>query len=128
MDPTLHRDCYVEADWYAREVDRVFSTQWFCIGREEEIPEPGDHLVCEVVGESVLVTRSRGGELVSYINLCRHRGSQLTEAVGKPYQTGIGATGRFKGSIQCPYHAWTYSFDGELRAAPFLEESDGLRK
>jgi Rieske 2Fe-2S family protein len=40
----------------------------------------------------------------------------------------LGPTGTFKGSIQCPYHAWTYSFDGRLRAAPFLEESDGLRK
>ena len=128
MEPTLHRDRYVEADWYAREVDRVFSAQWFCVGRQEEIPEPGDHLVCEVAGESVLVTRGRGGELASYVNLCRHRGSQLTDAVGKPSQTGIGASGRFKGSIQCPYHAWTYSFDGELRAAPFLDESDGLRK
>ncbi|HEX6146365.1 MAG TPA: aromatic ring-hydroxylating dioxygenase subunit alpha [Acidimicrobiia bacterium] len=128
MDPTLHRDCYVEADWYAREVDRVFSTQWFCVGRVEEVPEPGDHLVCEVAGESVLVTRDRSGELVSYINLCRHRGSQLTDAVGKPSQTRIGASGRFQGSIQCPYHAWTYSFDGRLRAAPFLDESDGLRK
>ena len=118
----------MEAGWYAQEVDRVFSAQWFCVGRQEEVPEPGDHLVCEVGGESVLVTRSRGGDLASYINLCRHRGSQLTDAVGKPSQTGIGATGRFKGSIQCPYHAWTYSFDGELRAAPFLDESDGLRK
>ena len=39
-------------------MDRVFSAQWFCVGRQEEIPEPGDHLVCEVVGESVLVTRN----------------------------------------------------------------------
>jgi Rieske 2Fe-2S family protein len=57
VEPTLHRDRYVEADWYAQEVDRVFSAQWFCVGRQEEVPEPGDHLVCEVVGESVLVTR-----------------------------------------------------------------------
>jgi Rieske 2Fe-2S family protein len=48
--------------------------------------------------------------------------------VGKPEQSVQGPTGTFKGSIQCPYHAWTYSFDGRLRAAPFFEESDGLRK
>ena len=41
MEPTLHRDRYVEADWYAKEVSRVFERQWFCVGREEEIPEPG---------------------------------------------------------------------------------------
>ncbi|MDP9143940.1 MAG: aromatic ring-hydroxylating dioxygenase subunit alpha [Actinomycetota bacterium] len=128
MEPTLHRDRYVEPDWYAVEVEKVFGRQWFCVGREDEIPDPGDHLVCDVVDESVLVTRTRSGDLAAYINLCRHRGSQLTDAEGKPSQTVLGPTGRFAGSIQCPYHAWTYSFDGRLRAAPFLDESDGLRK
>jgi len=128
VEPTLHRDRYIESEWFDREVDAVFGKQWFCVGRAEELPEPGDHLVCDVVGESVLVTRSRAGDLVAYINLCRHRGSQLTDAVGKPIQTEPGPSGRFAGSIQCPYHAWTYSFDGRLRAAPFLDESDGLRK
>ena len=52
----------------------------------------------------------------------------LDAAEGKPGQAHIGPSGTFKGSIQCPYHAWTYSFDGRLRAAPYLDESDGLRK
>ena len=128
MEPTLHRDRYVEPNWYAREVESVLSRQWFCVGRDEEILEPGAHLVCEVGDESVLVTRTRSGKLAAYINLCRHRGSQLTDAAGKPSQTELGPTGQFKGSIQCPYHGWTYGFDGRLRAAPFLDESDGLRK
>ena len=128
MEPTLHRDRYVEPDWYAGEVEKVFSRQWFCVGREEEVPEPGDHLVCDVVDESVLLTRTRSGDIAAYINLCRHRGSQLTDAIGKPSQVELGPSGRFTGSIQCPYHAWTYSFDGRLRAAPFLDESDGLLK
>ncbi len=127
MEPTLHRDRYVEADWYAREVAGVFERQWFCVGRADEIPEPGDHLVCDVVGESVIVTRTRSGDLSAYVNLCRHRGSQLTGALGKPAQAEPGPTGTFRGAIQCPYHAWTYSFDGRLRAAPFLDEEDGLR-
>jgi Rieske 2Fe-2S family protein len=28
----------------------------------------------------------------------------------------------------CPYHGWTYGLAGELRLAPFLTESDGLRR
>jgi Rieske 2Fe-2S family protein len=128
VEPTLHRDRYVEPSEYAVEVDRVFQRQWFCVGREEEIPVAGDHLVCEVAGESVIVTKARNGDFSAYINLCRHRGSQLTDAAGKPSQGALGPTGSFAGSIQCPYHAWTYSFDGRLRAAPFLDESDGLRK
>ena len=31
-------------------------------------------------------------------------------------------------AIRCPYHAWTYGLDGQLRHAPFLTESDGLRR
>jgi Rieske 2Fe-2S family protein len=52
----------------------------------------------------------------------------LSDSAGKPAQGEIGPSGTFKGAIQCPYHAWTYSFDGRLRAAPFLDEADGLHK
>ena len=45
-----------------------------------------------------------------------------------PVGDGTTASGRFKGSIRCPYHAWTYGLDGRLRNAPFLTESDGLRR
>jgi Rieske 2Fe-2S family protein len=128
MEKTLPREAYHDPDWFERERDHIFESQWFAIGRSEEIPEPGDYLVCDVAGESVIVTRRRDGELSAYINLCRHRGSRLTDASGKPSQKDIGPAGTFKGSIQCPYHAWTYSFDGRLRAAPFLDEEDGLSK
>lgn len=128
MERTLPREAYVGREWFERERQEVFERQWFAVGRVEEIPEPGDHLVCDVVGESVIVTRLRDGGLAAYVNLCRHRGSRLTDAPGKPSQGRIGPAGTFKGSIQCPYHAWTYSFDGRLRAAPFLDETDGLSK
>lgn len=128
MEKTLHRDRYVEPDWFEREHEAVFARQWFCVGREDEIPQAGDHLVCDILGDSILVTRTRKGTLAAYANLCRHRGSQLSDAGGKPWQIDLGPTGTFRGSIQCAYHAWTYSFDGRLRAAPFLDEDDGLRK
>jgi glycine betaine catabolism A len=128
VEPTLPRDAYLNAGWYRREQERVMWDQWFCVGRLEEIPEPGHHLVCDVAGESVLVVRTRHDTVSAHINLCRHRGSLLTDAPGKPGQVEIVASGRFAGSIQCPYHAWTYSFDGRLRAAPYLDETDGLRK
>jgi Rieske 2Fe-2S family protein len=128
VEQTLPRDAYVGQEWFDREVDRVFESQWFAVGRVEEVPGPGDHLVVDVAGESVIVTRLRDGGLSGYFNLCRHRGSRLSNDAGKPSLERIGPSGTFKGSIQCPYHAWTYSFDGLLRAAPFLDEKDGLHK
>ena len=54
--------------------------------------------------------RSRGGEIRAFFNVCRHRGAQLcTEDSGEA-----------KRAFQCPYHAWTYDFDGKLIAAPNL--------
>ena len=38
------------------------------------------------------------------------------------------ATGQFAGSIQCPYHAWTYDLDGKLIGAPHMNEVPHFRK
>ena len=54
-------------------------------------------------------------------------GTAVAPGHGRPATERTGPSGRFKGSIRCPYHAWTYGLDGELRNAPFLTESDGLR-
>ena len=51
-----------------------------------------------------------------FYNVCRHRGSRLLT-------DKEGTTRR----LQCPYHAWSYGFDGTLKNAPHTEELDGLR-
>jgi len=119
LERTLHRDFYLSQDLFALERERIFYREWFCAAREEEIPEPGDYLVRDIAGESVLVVRTRDGGISAHYNVCRHRGSRLVPE---------GSSGRFSGGIRCPYHSWTYTLEGALRTAPFLEESDGLGK
>ena len=136
LQSTLPRDCYLSPDAFAREKERIFCEQWFCVGREEEVPNPGDYLLLDVAGESILLVRSREGALHAHYNVCRHRGSQLVLGVeAKPFRQGpdgakacLGATGTFTSGIKCPYHAWTYNLDGTLRTAPFLEDGDGFRR
>ncbi len=119
LEQTLDRDYYLSDGLFALERERIFFREWCCAGREAELPSPGDYLVCDVAGESVLVVRTRDGGLAAHYNVCRHRGSQLVPGGGR---------GSFSGGIRCPYHSWTYSLEGALRTAPFLEESDGLAK
>ena len=126
MMRTLPRSAYLSEAHYAREADRIFHREWFAIGRQEAVPAPGDYLHVEVAGESVIIVRSRSGALGAFYNVCRHRGSRLVMEDVAPGEAGPG--GRFKGSIRCPYHAWTYGLEGHLRNAPFLTESDGLRR
>jgi Rieske 2Fe-2S family protein len=123
LERTLHRDYYLTDRLFSLERERIFFREWYCAGREEEIAEPGDYLVRDVAGESVLIVRTREGGLAGHYNVCRHRGSQLV-----PEGEASGARGHFSGGIRCPYHSWTYTLEGALRTAPFLEEGEGLAK
>ena len=119
LERTLPRDAYLAPEHFAREKERIFCREWVCVGRAEELAAPGDYVVKDVAGESILIVRTPDGGLRAHYNVCRHRGSQLVPDCG---------TGRFAGGIRCPYHSWTYTLEGELRTAPFLEESDGLAR
>ena len=91
LEPTLSRDHYLTTAAFEREKERVFCTQWFSVGREEEVPNPGDYLLLDVVGESILLVRSRDGTLHAHYNVCRHRGSQLVLGVDpKPLRESAG--------------------------------------
>ena len=125
---TLPRAAYLSAEHFALESEHIFHHEWFMVGRESAIPSPGDYLQVEVAGERVLIVRSRSGALGAFYNVCRHRGSRLVMDDPPDDGDGTAPTGHFKGAIRCPYHAWTYGLDGQLRNAPFLTESDGLRR
>ena len=99
---------YIDPDYYRSELEWFFFEMWIHAGRADEIPEPGDFLVREIAGESVIVVRREGGGLSAYYNVCRHRGTRLTEE----------KSGRFASTIQCPYHAWTYDLKGLSARGP----------
>jgi Rieske 2Fe-2S family protein len=124
---TLPAEAYLAPEWFDAEREAIFFRRWVCVGRDESIPQVGDYLRAEVAGERIVVVRTRRGELRAFYDVCRHRGSRLV--LGAPAdRSSTGPHGRFRGAIVCPYHAWTYGLEGELRAAPFLRESDGLRR
>jgi len=87
-----------------------------CAGRSEQIAEPGSFFLFEVAGESLIVVRHPSGAARALYNVCRHRGTRMCT------QT----EGRFKGAIQCPYHAWTYGLDGSLLVARMMEGTPGF--
>jgi Rieske 2Fe-2S family protein len=108
---TLPRRYYADAGIFAQETERIFLQRWLCVGREDRIPRPGDYFVQEIGGESIIILRDKQNKFRAYYNVCRHRGTRICEE----------HTGRFSETIQCPYHAWTYGIDGNLRAAPSTE-------
>jgi Rieske 2Fe-2S family protein len=114
---TLPARYYVERDCFEREMDRLFARMWVCAGRAEQVEGPGRFFVRELLGERIILTRG-AASINAFYNVCRHRGTRLcTEAEGT-----------FPGSIQCPYHAWTYDLDGRLIGAPQMDEVPHFRR
>ncbi|HEY8795995.1 MAG TPA: aromatic ring-hydroxylating dioxygenase subunit alpha [Gemmatimonadaceae bacterium] len=128
MERTFTREHYLSPELFAREKDRIFMREWFYAGREEDVPMAGSYLVVDIAGESVLVVRTREGALRAYYNVCRHRGCQLVLTGTNSTGCAPEVAGSFGSGIKCPYHAWTYTLDGALRTAPYLDEGTGIRK
>jgi phenylpropionate dioxygenase-like ring-hydroxylating dioxygenase large terminal subunit len=77
--PTLSGADYTSDAVYADEREHVWWGHWVCIGRAEEVPGPGDFLVRDLAGESIIVTRNRDGVLRAFYNVCAHRGTKLLD-------------------------------------------------
>jgi Rieske 2Fe-2S family protein len=115
---TLPAAAYTDPQWFGGEMDRVFARMWLAAGRADALDRPGAFITRDVAGASVLIVRGNDGSIRAFHNVCRHRGTRLC----------VQEHGAFHGSIQCPYHAWTYALDGRLMAAPQMEEVDGFER
>jgi Rieske 2Fe-2S family protein len=129
LEKSLPSHYYTAPEIFEREKNLIFAQDWFCAGREEQLPLPGNSIVLEIAGESVLVVRTMKGELRAHYNVCRHRGARLCATENDTnwdvhLQGGVTSSG----SIRCPYHQWTYNLEGQLLGAPYLKDAEGFRK
>jgi choline monooxygenase len=107
---------YIDPEVLRLERERIFRSAWHYVGHAGRLPEPASYFACETGGMPVVVVRDGTDELRAFLNVCRHRGSELVTGEGR------------RETLQCPYHAWTYGLDGRLRSAPRSEEGclDGV--
>lgn len=89
------------------EKEQVFRTHWQIAGHVSDVPNAGDYLAMDVVGERALIVRGKDGQLRAFHNMCRHRGSRLV----------ADDKGSCKNALVCPFHGWVYNLDGTLRGA-----------
>ena len=106
MPETYPWEWYSDPEILVAERERIFRTAWHYVGHVGSLPEPSSYVACTTGGLPVVVTRDEEGELRAFLNVCRHRGSEVASGSGR------------RSTLQCPYHAWTYGLDGGLRSAP----------
>ena len=103
----LPNRAFTSAEFFRLELDRIFAPSWACLGHASDVARPGDLRPMRLLGVPLLMVRTTGGTVRVFHNVCSHRGNEL---VWEPCRT--------RGTIRCPYHAWTYDLEGRLTGTP----------
>ena len=111
---TLPAECYTSADFFRREIERIFLRNWQFVGRLEQVSTAGQYFCYEGIGGPVIIVHGDDGEIRAFANSCRHRGARL-----------LSDSGGCK-RIVCPYHGWSYRLDGSLQGTPGMREARGF--
>jgi len=102
---------YTDDDVAEWERQNLFLGGWVCVGHVSALADRGAYLTFQLGEESLLFIGDGEGNARGFFNVCRHRAARLlTDAEGTTRR------------LQCPYHAWSYGFDGTLKNAPHTDE------
>jgi choline monooxygenase len=105
----LPNECYTSENYTKYERDTVLSDNWTVIGSASSVPEIGEAKPFNLLGIPLVIIRDKNKLVKVFHNVCSHRGLKL-----------INEPCKLKNVIQCPYHSWSYSFNGELVATPHI--------
>ena len=105
----LPNECYTGNEYLKIERDKIFSEKWTVIGVGSSIPNIGDAKPYELLGIPLIIIRGKDKKIRVFHNVCSHRGLKL-----------LNETCTLKNILRCPYHSWSYDFNGSLVATPHI--------
>ena len=109
----LPNECYLGGDYTNIERKTLFEDKWVVIGVASSVPNLGDVKTFDLLGIPLIFLRDRKNKIRVFHNVCSHRGLKLVEKECK-----------LKNVIRCPYHSWSYDFDGNLVSTPHIGGMD----
>jgi len=109
----LHKSIYTGRARHAAEKAEIFDKLPLVAGLSGDLPGPGDVLVFDAAGPSILVMRGKDGKVRAFRNMCTHRAARLVEAQ-EPWNGHLPR-------VSCPFHAWTFDAQGRLVGQPGKE-------
>ncbi|MDB9956934.1 aromatic ring-hydroxylating dioxygenase subunit alpha [Candidatus Pelagibacter sp.] len=105
----LPNECYTSSDYLTIERERIFKDKWTVIGVGSSVPNVGDAQPYNLLGIPLIILRDKEKKIRVFHNVCSHRGFKLLD---EPCA--------LKNVLRCPYHSWSYDFDGKLVATPHI--------
>ena len=97
------RAAYVDPALFQEEMDSIFSRCWLFVGHDSELSAPDDFITRNIAGRPVLFLRDKDGVVRCFLNICPHRGAQLTRL----------RRGNAR-NLSCMYHGWTFQNTGKV--------------
>lgn len=113
----LPAEAYFDPRLYENDLRKIWSRNWVYVGRSGTVATPRSFRTFELGDQRILLVRDEGGVLRGFHNTCRHRGAALCRE-----SSGVLRSG----AIVCPYHAWTYSLQGELLRTSSKAHAEGF--
>jgi len=107
---------YTDPQWFEAEKREIFRRLPLMVGLSRDIPQPGDKLLFDAVGPSILVVRDKDHRVHAYLNMCPHRATKLVQEC------------RRSSLITCPFHGWTFDLQGKLVGLPGSESFAGIER
>jgi len=91
------------------EREKIFADKWSVIGVASSVPNIGDAKPYNLLGIPLIILRDKKMKIRVFHNVCSHRGFKL---LSEPCS--------LKNVLRCPYHSWSYNFEGKLVATPHI--------
>jgi len=113
---SLNTKAYIDPRFVPVEKQAIFHKTWQFVCHIEKLRTPGQYITLDLYGQSIVVLRDSSHGLRAYYNVCKHRGHELLSGEGQ------------KKLIVCPYHAWSYTLEGQLKAARLTDDVENFNK
>ena len=130
---TLPSETYTSKEMLDWEVENVLGADWICLAHCSQIPNPGDFINLDVLGEPLIVVHGKDDEIRILSRVCPHRGMDIMPP-GFGYD-GHGPADRREGRecghtrlFLCPYHHWSFELDGTLKGCPEMQKAEGFHR
>ncbi|MBX2868533.1 MAG: aromatic ring-hydroxylating dioxygenase subunit alpha [Acidiferrobacterales bacterium] len=97
---------YTDQGAFEFERDHILSKHWVAIGFAEHL-STNTVKPMNFMGIPIFTAKDKQDNIRVFHNVCSHRGMKLVDKERKT-----------NGLVVCPYHSWTYSVSGGLKATP----------